>query len=257
MQKIDVSYLYDNSVLKVVLHDKGGNILDMRMMRELTDLLASVKHNPALKLITFEGYGDNFSYGASVDEHTPDKSEKMLNYFHNLFYTLFEINIPTLAKISGNCLGGGFELPLACNFIFAEEKARIGQPEIVLGVFAPPASILLPLKVGYAKAEELLLTGKIISGKEAYEMGLINGVFENKDKLEEGVKQFIEKYILPRSASSLRIALKAVRHLFMKDIQTALPKLTNLYNEELMNTHDAREGIQAFIEKRKPIWKNS
>ncbi len=257
MQKVKVQYEHDNSVAKITLHDgTGGNILDNKMMTELTDFLASVRHMPSLKLITFEGEGKHFSFGASVAEHTRDQSEKMLETFHGLFYTLMDINIPTLARISGQCLGGGFELPLACHFIFTDKTAKIGQPEIVLGVFAPPASIMLPMRVGFTKAEELLLTGKIIGAEEAKQIGLVNDVFEDKETMNAALDEWIAKYILPRSASSLRYAVRAVRKPFNQTMRTYMPMLTDLYNKEMMKSHDANEGINAFIEKRKPTWKN-
>ncbi len=256
MEKVKVNYLFEGSVARVVLDDGKANILDIRMMTELTALLTSMKDMSGLKLVTFEGEGKNFSYGASVAEHTEELSEKMLETFHGLFYALMELSTPTLAKISGQCLGGGFELPLACNFIFADQSARIGQPEIMLGVFAPPASVILPMRVGYLKAEELLLTGKIINAMEAKSMGLVNEVYEDKQSMEQATEDWIKKYILPKSAASLRYAVRAVRLAFDKTMRSSLPALSELYNNELMKSHDANEGIKSFMEKRKPEWKN-
>lgn len=256
MQKVKVNYLFEDSVARIILDDGKSNILDIQMMTELTGLLASLKNTPDIKLITFEGAGKNFSFGASVAEHTEELSEKMLKTFHGLFYAIMELNIPTLAKISGNCLGGGFELPLVCNFIFADKTARIGQPEIILGVFAPPASIILPMKVGYLKAEELLLTGKIIGAVEAKDMGLVNEVFEDKENMEQATGEWIKKYILPKSAASLRYAVRAVRLAFNRTMKKSIPVLSEMYNNELMKSVDANEGIKSFLEKRKPVWKN-
>ena len=84
----------------------------------------------------------------------------MLRQFHGLFTTLMNFSVPTMALVSGQCLGGGMELAISCNFLFLDETARFGQPEIILGVFAPPASLILPMKVGQAKADDLLLTGR-------------------------------------------------------------------------------------------------
>ncbi len=256
MQKVRVNYLYDNSVAQIILDDGKANILDIQMMSELTVLLESMKDMPDIKLITFEGEGKNFSFGASVAEHTEELSEKMLTTFHELFYAIIDLNVPTLSKISGQCLGGGFELPLACNFIFADKTARIGQPEIILGVFAPPASIILPMKVGAAKAEELLLTGKIISAEEAKNIGLINEVFEDKESLNQSVDDWVKKYILPKSAASLKYAVRAVRLTFNQTMRDSIPVLSDIYNNELMKSKDANEGIKSFIEKRKPVWNN-
>jgi len=256
MQKIRVEYLYDGTVARVILDDGKANILDSIMMGEITGFLAALKNKNDIKLITFEGGGNNFSYGASVAEHTKDKAAEMLEGFHKMFYSLIDLHIPALAKISGQCLGGGFELPLACNFIFTDKTAKMGQPEIILGVFAPPASVMLPLKIGYVRAEELLITGKIISADEAKSIGLVNEVFEDKAALEVATDEWIKKNILGKSASSLRFATKAARASFDFFMLKHLPHFSAMYIKELMETYDANEGIGAFLEKRKPVWKN-
>ncbi|MFH0865702.1 MAG: enoyl-CoA hydratase-related protein [Bacteroidota bacterium] len=256
MQKIKTEYTHDNSVARIILDDGKGNVLDNIMMNELIPLLQSFKTKNEIKLITFEGAGKNFSFGASVEEHTKDKAAEMLDTFHKIFFIIIDLHIPTLAKISGQCLGGGLELPLICNFLFADKTAKLGQPEIVLGVFAPPASIMLPLKIGNAKAEELLITGKIISADEAKQLGLINEVFEDRETMERELDTWITKNICPKSASSLRYATKAARASFDYFMLKNLPSFHDLFIKDLMETHDANEGINSFMEKRKAVWKN-
>ncbi len=256
MEKINVEFLYNDSVARVVLDDGKANILDGIMMGEITEFLRSLKDKKEIKLVTFEGEGNNFSYGASVAEHTKEKAAEMLEGFHQMFFALIDLHIPTLAKLSGQCLGGGFELPLACNFIFADNSAKVGQPEIILGVFAPPASVILPLKVGNAKADELLITGRIISADEAKSMGLVNEVFEDKAAMDAATDEWIRKNILGKSASSLRYATRAARASFDFFMLKYLPLFADMYVKELMETHDANEGINSFLEKRKPVWKN-
>jgi cyclohexa-1,5-dienecarbonyl-CoA hydratase len=256
MQKIKVEYKYDESVARIILDDGKANILDAIMMSELTELLTSFKDKNNLKLITFEGAGKNFSYGASVEEHTKELAAEMLGSFHKMFYTIIDLHIPTMAIISGQCLGGGFELPLVCNFIFADKTAKVGQPEILLGVFAPPASIILPLKIGNAKSDELLITGKIISAEEGKTIGLVNEVFEDKETMHTSVDEWIKSNILGKSASSLRYANKAARASFNYFMHKNLPYFNDLFIDELMETEDANEGINSFMEKRKPVWKN-
>lgn len=181
----------------------------------------------------------------------------MLQEFHQLFYTIRDLAIPCAAKISGQCLGGGVELALMCNFLFADKTAKLGQPEIILGVFPPPASILLPEKIGYARAEELLITGKTISGETAKSFGLVNELFDDKKAMNEGVEKWIDMHILPRSASSLRFAVRAARVKLNHIFTNFLPQLESMYVNRLMNTHDANEGINSFLEKRKPVWHNN
>lgn len=256
MQKVKIEYTHDGSVARIILDDGKGNVLDNVMMNELIPLLESFKENNNIKLITFEGAGKNFSFGASVEEHTKEKAAEMLETFHKIFFTIVDLHIPTLAKISGQCLGGGLELPLACNFLFADKTAKLGQPEIVLGVFAPPASIMLPLKIGNARAEELLITGKVISAEEAKQLGLLNEVFEDRETMDRELDVWITKNICPKSASSLRYATKAARASFDYFMLKNLPVFNDLFVKDLMETHDANEGINSFMEKRKAVWKN-
>ena len=149
------------------------------------------------------------------------------------------------------------ELALACNFLFAEISAKLSQPEISLGVFPPPASVILPLKIGYARAEELLITGRSISAEEGKQNGLINEVYSDRVKFEAELSEWIIKYILPKSASSLRFAVKASRVKFNHIFGNFIPVLEQMYIRGLMETNDANEGIASFLQKRKPIWKNS
>ncbi|GBD86129.1 cyclohexa-1,5-dienecarbonyl-CoA hydratase [bacterium BMS3Abin03] len=256
MQKIKIDYTHNNSVARIILDDGKGNVLDSIMMGELNELLNSFKSNNDLKLITFEGAGKHFSFGASVEEHTKENAPAMLSEFHKIFFNIINLSIPTLAKISGQCLGGGLELALICNFMFADKSAKLGQPEIVLGVFPPPASVILPLKIGNAKAEELLLTGKVISAERGKEIGLINDVFEDRTNMEEEVDKWISENILGKSASSLRYAVRASRATFGHLMQKFLPMVEDMYLRGLMETEDANEGINSFLEKRKPEWKN-
>ncbi len=256
MGKLRVEYTHEKTIARVILDDGKGNILDSLMMEELQTVLESFRNQPNLKLITFEGEGKHYSFGASVEEHQKDMAAVMLRDFHKLFFTIRDLSIPTLSKISGQCLGGGLELALICNFLFADKTAKLGQPEIILGVFPPPASILLPLKIGYARAEEILITGKTIDAAEGLEIGLLNKVYEDKAELEEQTNLWIEQNILPKSASSLRFSVKAARVKFNHILGNFLPQLEHMYVNQLMETKDANEGINSFLEKRKPVWEN-
>ena len=257
MQKIKLSFINDNSVAHILLDDGKGNVIDHIMMEDIQNALNSFKDKKELKLIVFEGAGKHFSFGASVEEHKKEFAAAMLKGFHQLFYSLRDLSIPTMAKISGQCLGGGLEVALMCNFIFTDKTAKLGQPEIILGVFPPPAAVILPEKIGYVLAEEMIITGKIISGEEAKSIGLVNDVFEDKSTLDEKVNEWIEKNILPRSALSLRFAVGAARVKFNHLLSNFLPQLESIYVNKLMATHDANEGINSFLEKRKPVWQNN
>ncbi|MFH1891489.1 MAG: enoyl-CoA hydratase-related protein [Candidatus Zixiibacteriota bacterium] len=248
--------LHDNQVVRLTLNAPKANILDSEMMADLQKALGDVSQQGSVKFLQFTGAGDHFCFGASVAEHTYDKAPQMLKEFHALFYALADLAVPTAALVSGQCLGGGMELALMCNFLFVDRSAKLGQPEINLGVFAPPASLILPMKVGQARADELLLSGKIISAEEAVAIGLATEVFDDHDSMLAGVDAWVEKHILPKSASSLRYAVRAARMEFNRVIKDGLQKQERLYLDELMATHDANEGIQSFLERRKPEWQN-
>lgn len=256
MNKIRTEYRHNNMVASVILDDGKGNILDHLMMEELHSTLKGFTSRKDLKLIVFEGAGKHFSFGASVEEHRKELAATMLRQFHQLFYSIRDLAIPTLAKISGQCLGGGLELAIMCDVLFADTSAKLGQPEIVLGVFPPPASIILPEKIGLARAEELLITGRSIGAAEAKEIGLLSKLFDSKTEMEEGIEKWIGEHILPKSASSLRFAVRASRVKFNHVLSNFLPQLEFLYVNQLMQTKDSNEGIESFIEKRKPVWAN-
>jgi len=257
MEKIQLEYTHDGAVARITLNDGKGNILDSVMMSELLGIFEKFKDNRNLKLITFEGAGKHFSFGASVEEHTKNNCAAMLGPFHNLFYRIIDLSIPTMAKISGQCLGGGMELALVCNFLFADKTAFLGQPEIVLGVFAPPASLILPMRIPRVKAEELLLTGASIDAIIAKEYGLLNEVYESKEEMETMIDQWISKNILKKSAIALKYANRAARMEFNSVLLSRLPELESIYIKQLMETSDANEGINSFLEKRKPVWQNN
>ncbi len=255
MSKIIKEELFDGQIVRFTFNAPKANVLDAEMMAELQSGLGEI--NRDVKLIQFIGAGDHFSFGASVPEHTKENVLEMLRQFHGLFKTMINLSVPTMAMVSGQCLGGGMELTIFCNFLFLDETARMGQPEINLGVFAPPASLILPLKVGQTKADELLLTGRSMKSKEVMSSGLGTQLFEDHQSMIEGTDTWVEKYILPKSASSLRFANRAARTVFNETLTKNLDKLAEFYTNELMETQDANEGIGSFLEKRKPQWKNN
>jgi len=242
--------------VRITLGGSKGNILSLAAMNELRAALATINADRNIKAITLMGEGKHFSFGASVEEHKREHAAEMIHTFHELILDVANLSIPVIAVVSGYCLGGAMELVLAANVIFADETAAFGQPEINLGVFPPPASILLPLKLGYARAEELLLTGENIPAARAYELGLVNRLYPTLDALREGTDTWIQTHLLPKSASSLRLAVQAERMVFIETLRTHLQRLERLYVDDLMATLDANEGIAAFLEKRKPNWTN-
>jgi cyclohexa-1,5-dienecarbonyl-CoA hydratase len=249
---------FDGQVLDIVLGPPPANIVSAGVMKEMAAELSTLESpsRSSTKLVVLRGEGDHFSYGASVEEHKPDQVGDMLPRFHALLRQMLASSVPSLAQVSGLCLGGGFEVALACSMVICDEEAKLGVPEIRLGVFPPAASVLLTQKTSASRACEMVLSGRNISGRDAYRMGIAN-ILADAGKLEETVAAFIEKQILPKSASSLRLAWQAVRRSTLHHYDAHINPTEKLYLDTLMATHDAVEGIEAFLEKRTPRWRNS
>lgn len=255
-QLIQVEKAFDGAVVKITLNAPKANVLEAAMLEEILALLKTLHDDKDVKLIVFEGAGKHFSFGASVPEHTKDKAAMMLKAFHGMFFELVRLAIPTMAIVRGQCLGGGMELALFCNFIFAETSAVFGQPEIMLGVLPPPASVMLWRKVGQAHADDIILTGRSIDAAEAEKIGLVNVLVPEGSDAWTAASEWISKHIIPKSSPCLRITNKATRLDFFRAIVEDLPRMEALYLKEIMETHDANEGINSFLEKRKAEWKN-
>lgn len=240
-------------VVELQLGPPPGNIVTMALVAELSAHLTRLESDAGRKLIVISGAGKQFSYGASVDEHKPEIVGDMLPRFHALIGQMVNMRTPTLAAVSGMCLGGGFEIALACAMIFATEKARFGVPEIQLGVFPPAASVLLPCKLGEGIVNELVLSGGTYGAGDLLRLGLVNRVVE-EGVLGDAVSEFAEKFMVSRSASSLRIACHAARRRTARYFEDNIDAVEKLYLETLMSTSDAVEGINAFLEKRPPQW---
>lgn len=247
-EKIRVEALLEGAGAHIVLDAPRANVLDAAMLGEINAFLDSCRERPELKLLAFSGAGSHFSFGASVPEHVREQAPAMLESFHGMFLRLVDLAIPTAASVSGRCLGGGMELACFCNWVYASPGAVFAQPEIQLAVFPPVASLILPFKVGQSAADEINLTGRNVAAEEAKAMGLIDRIAD--DPLAE-LLAFAERELLPKSASSLRFAQRASRWRFNEALRTGLAALERLYVDELMATHDANEGIGAFLEKRK------
>jgi cyclohexa-1,5-dienecarbonyl-CoA hydratase len=257
MQEIRFEREHEGAVARITLAAPKGNVLDGAMMKEIVEAIDDASADAGVKLLIFDHDGDHFSFGASVEEHQPTQAPEMLRTFHRIFHRLADAAIPTMALVRGRCLGGGMELATYCHLVFARADAMFGQPEIVLGVLPPLASVILPLRCGQQAADCLCITGRTATAEEAREMGLVNRVFDSEEALRAGVEEFVAKHFLPKSASSLRFAVRAARHRFHRRVQEDLEQVEKLYLEELMETGDAVEGIASFLEKRKPVWKNA
>ncbi len=195
-----------------------------------------------------------FSAGVAVEEHVEETIFQMLDSFHAIFRNLEQLARPTIAVVDGAALGGGCELVAACDIAIASERARFGQPEIKLGVFPPVAAVLLPHVIGDKRARELILTGELIEAAEAARLGLVNYVVPG-EQLEQKTSELLAR-LRSLSAAALELTKRAIDLGRGRSLDAALREVESLYLNELMKTHDATEGINAFIEKRKPEWSN-
>jgi len=238
----------------ITLNRPPVNILNIAMMGEINEVLEGWQGKKDLKLVLFDARGKCFSAGVDVGEHMGDLAPKMIHAFHRMFRLMEGLGIPTLASVYGSCLGGGCELAVFCDLVISSDDAKYGQPEIQVGVFPPIAAQIFPRIIGRKAAMELILSGKIIPASEALSMGLINRVVP-KDELKSATDEFAKPY-LRLSAEVLRKTKKAITAGLMDDFDPSLKVIEDIYLNELMNTADAQEGLKAFLEKRKPEWKN-
>lgn len=252
---VSVAFNHDRSRAAFTLFHPKGNIVTAEMVGALRTGLETIADNPHLKLITIEGAGSDFSFGASIPEHAPDRIGDVLPEMHRLIDDLLDAPAATAALVRGRCLGGGFELALACDFIFAADDATFGLPEIALGVFPPAAAALLPLRIGAARATRAVLTGAPRPAVEWRDAGLLEFVV-SAETLDAEVERWFVTHLAPRSAAALRHAVAAARMELAGRVRQTLPELERLYLDELMRTHDAAEGIAAFIARRAPEWTN-
>ena len=241
-------------VARITLNQPPLNIIDIPMMGQLRDALTQVQSASDAKVLVIAHQGKAFSAGVSINDHTPDKVGEMLEKFHGVIRLVNSLAIPTVALVDGMALGGGCELAMVCDMVLASDRASFGQPEIKVGVFPPVAAVLFPALVGRNRALELLLTGEPIDAAEAKSIGLINKVFSDAS-FGEKTDEFIRRLTL-LSGAALRLTKRAVDRGLYESFCEGIKAVEQLYLSELIQTEDAREGLNAFLEKRKPAWKD-
>ena len=243
----------DGALLRLRLARPKANLIDAQMIAALSGVFQSYRSNSNLLAALIDHEGPHFSFGASVEEHLPAQCEQMLRGLHALLEQMLAWPRPILVAIGGQCLGGGLELALAGHLLFAAPEARLGQPEMKLGVFAPAASVLLPLRIGQARAEDLLYSGRSIDAATALAWGLATEVAQDPSA---AAVQYFEKNLLDKSAAALACAVRAAREPFCDLTAARLADVEALYLEKLMATRDANEGLRAFLDKRQPKWEH-
>jgi cyclohexa-1,5-dienecarbonyl-CoA hydratase len=241
-------------VARITLRHPPVNILDILTMKEIVAALESLQGDERTKVLVFAAEGKAFCAGVDVKDHTVDKVDEMVEVFHRIFRLMWSLDVPTVAAVNGAALGGGCELVTFCDMIIASEKATFGQPEIQVGVYPPVAVVTFPRLMPHMKAMELLLTGDVIDAQEAERLGIVNKVVP-VDSFEEEVSDFVGK-LTALSGAVLRATKRATLQGLGLSFEEALAGSEELYLDRLMKMEDATEGLQAFMQKRKPVWKD-
>jgi cyclohexa-1,5-dienecarbonyl-CoA hydratase len=250
----DIEFELRDGVGRIVLNRPPVNVLNIAVMEEIQAALRRAQAAADTRAIVFSAKGRMFSAGVDIAEHTPDLTDRMLEAFHGIFRLMADGEVPTLAVVQGHALGGGCELACFCDLIVAAQGAKFGQPEIAVGVFPPVAAALFPHLIGGKRAAELILTGEAVPAEEAQRIGLINAVVP-ADQLANEVERWLGR-LTDKSAPVLRLAKRALRAGMESGFDQALPTIETIYMKSLMGLEDATEGLTAFMEKRKPVWRH-
>ena len=257
-ERVAAEVLEEGGLLRLVLERPPGNILTGALMASLRDELRAHGQDRRLRLVVLQGANGQFSYGASVEEHRREQAPAMLRALSALVREIALYPVPVAALVEGRCLGGAFELVLACHHVFATPDAQLGCPEIKLGVFPPVLAALGPLRMPGALSERLLLTGESIGAAEAKLAGLVSALVSQGDPFGD-LLQWYRAGPARLSAAALRIAVQASRGASgIRDaVHDRLAHAEVLYLERVLPSHDGNEGIEAFIARRPPRWEDA
>jgi cyclohexa-1,5-dienecarbonyl-CoA hydratase len=250
-----VTSTVEDGVATITLDRAPLNILNIDMMEQVNQALLSVRDRRDLRVLLLRGKGKAFCAGVDVADHTPERVARMLQVFLRIYETMRMIDVVSVAAVQGPAIGGGFELAISCNLIVASDKALFALPEIELGVFPPVAAVILPRTTPRRKAMEWILMGEKIPAKDLAEYGIVNRIYKH-DKFEAGLKKFVAA-LASKSAPVLRLARKAQLSAYYSTYEQAVSTVENLYLHDLMSLSDSKEGIAAFLEKRKPVWRHA
>src|SRR5271167_2460311 len=235
---------------RITLNNPPLNVIDVAMMDELRAVLEQIDARADISAIVFAGSERAFSSGVDVAEHTPDKVRDMLTAFHSVIRSVVDNGKLTIASVRRHCLGGGAELALMCDVVYASPDSVWGFPEIKLACYAPVASVALSAIVGQTLAAEMLLTGRTLSGREALEAGLVNALAEDPETLVAECLQRVSQL----SSAALGLAKKAFYAWDSIHFDKGLARAEQIYFDELIKTADAQEGVAANLERRRPKW---
>jgi cyclohexa-1,5-dienecarbonyl-CoA hydratase len=236
--------------VRITLNNPPLNVIDVQMMGELLAALEQIETRPEISAIVFAGSERAFSSGVDIAAHTSENVRNMLTAFHGVIRAVVATKKLTVAAVRRHCLGGAAELALLCDIVYASPDSVWGFPEIKLACFPPVAAAALASIVGQKLAAEMILTGRTITGPEALAAGLVNGLADDPETL---VAECVAR-VAQLSPAAMALAKKAFYAWDSIHFDKGLARSEQIYFDELMKTADAREGIKASIERRRPQW---
>lgn len=249
-----VDLTFEGGVATLMLKRPPLNVMSLDMMEQMNAALLELRDRKGVKVLLIRGRGEVFSAGIDIKEHTRDKVARLIQVFHRIFETIRLLDVIAVAAVEGVAFGGGFQLAIGCNLVVASDDARFAVPEINLGLVPPQACVVLPRAAPRRKAMEWILTGDEIPAQELLSYGLVNRVFSSRE-FDAGLTQFLGQ-LTSKSGPVLQLAKLAQTESYYSAYEEALYKAENLYLRDLMALSDPTEGVEAFLEKRDPSWKD-
>ncbi|MFD2211084.1 enoyl-CoA hydratase [Virgibacillus halophilus] len=253
-----LSYEKKENVATLTIQSPPANALSSKLLKELAEKLDSMERDPELKAVIIKGEGRFFSAGADIKEFTSLQEasdyESLSADGQQIFARMERFSIPIIAVIHGAALGGGLELAMACHIRLASSDAKLGLPELNLGIIPGFAgSQRLPRYVGNAKAYEMILTGAPISGKEAASFGLVNKALTEEELFPAAEK--LAGNIAQKSKPAIKRIMQLIPYANTNAIAEGSKAEAKAFGE-IFGSEDAKEGIEAFLHKRKPVFKD-
>jgi len=247
----------ENRIAVVAVNNPPANALNQPTLQELRSILDELENDGDVKAIVLTGEGRFFIAGADIKEFTqltPTDAEALAASGQALFHRMETYSKPIIAAINGACLGGGLELAMACHIRLAAAEAKLGLPELNLGLIPGYGGTQrLPRLVGRGKATQMILTSEMIGGEEAHRIGLVEAVYPLEQLLDEAKRLAVA--IAQKSAVTIRLALDAIHTGLVNGFHEGLQREAALFGEAF-RSEDVKEGVTAFLEKRKPQFRD-
>lgn len=240
-------------VARLTLRRPPLNILDIPLCRSLTTALRDLARRRDVGVLVVAAEGRSFSAGVDIGEHLPPKAVESLRSFHAVCRALLTFPRPTVARVHGDAYGGGLEIVLCCDVAVASASARLGLPEIGLGVFPPLAAALLPRIAGRRAAAEAVLWGEAMPAERGLRLGLVSEVTPAADL--DAVVERRARRVASLSGAAVALARSALLRGAEGSFAASLTSVEGIYRR-LLRTRDAIEGLEAFLGKRPPAWRH-